>query len=47
LKNPAVTAAIVGIRSAQQAKGIAGAGDIDLAAAEITEIEHQLSPAAA
>jgi len=47
LKNPAVTAAIVGIRSPQQAKGIAGAADIDLTAAEIAEIEHQLTPTAA
>jgi aryl-alcohol dehydrogenase-like predicted oxidoreductase len=40
LKNPAVTSAIVGIRSAEQAQGIAGAADIDLTDADIVEIEN-------
>lgn len=44
LKNPAVTAAIVGIRSAQQAKGISGAADLKLTEAEIAEIESRLTP---
>jgi aryl-alcohol dehydrogenase-like predicted oxidoreductase len=39
LTNPVVTAAIVGIRSAQQAKGIAGAADLDLTDADVAEIE--------
>ena len=47
LKNPAVTAAIVGVRSAQQAKGIAGAADLDLSQAEIAEIEDRFVPEAA
>jgi aryl-alcohol dehydrogenase-like predicted oxidoreductase len=47
LKNPAVTAAIVGVRSAQQAKGIAGAADLELTEAEIAEIEDRLVPEAA
>jgi len=42
LKNPAVTGAIVGIRSAQQAQGIAGAADLELTDAEILEIEDRL-----
>jgi aryl-alcohol dehydrogenase-like predicted oxidoreductase len=43
LKNPAVTAAIVGIRSAQQAKGIAGAAKLELAPGEIAEIEERVA----
>ena len=47
LKNPAVTAAIVGIRSAEQAKGIAGAADVKLTLSEIAEIEtHRVQEAA-
>jgi aryl-alcohol dehydrogenase-like predicted oxidoreductase len=42
LKNPAVTAAIVGIRSPQQARGIAGAAELDLTPAEVTEIEDRI-----
>lgn len=47
LQNPAVTAAIVGIRSAKQAAGIAGAADIELTDADISEIENpaELQPA--
>jgi aryl-alcohol dehydrogenase-like predicted oxidoreductase len=44
LKNPAVTAAIVGMRSPQQARGIAGAADLELTQAEIREIEDRLVP---
>jgi aryl-alcohol dehydrogenase-like predicted oxidoreductase len=40
LKNPAVTAAIVGIRGADQVPGIAGALTFRLSAEEITEIER-------
>lgn len=47
LKNSAVTAAIVGIRSAQQAKGIAGAADLDLTGTDVAEIEGLLAPHAA
>ena len=42
LRHPAVTAAIVGVRSAQQVAGISGAGDLHLSAAEIGEIEGAL-----
>jgi aryl-alcohol dehydrogenase-like predicted oxidoreductase len=42
LKNPAVTAAIVGIRSPQQARGIAGGAELDLTPAEVTEIEDRI-----
>jgi aryl-alcohol dehydrogenase-like predicted oxidoreductase len=47
LANPAVTAAIVGVRSRQQAEGVVGAADIDLTPAEIAEIEDRLVPEAA
>ena len=47
LANPAVTAAIVGVRSRQQAEGVVGAADIELTTAEITEIEDRLVPEAA
>jgi aryl-alcohol dehydrogenase-like predicted oxidoreductase len=46
LKNPAVTGAIVGIRSAEQAKQNAGAADLDLAQSDIAEIESRLVPEA-
>ncbi len=42
LKNPAVTAAIVGVRSGQQVAGIAGAAELKLSAQEISEIEEAL-----
>lgn len=47
LRNPAVTGAIVGIRSAQQAIGIAGAADIKFDDDDISEIEHALTLQAA
>jgi aryl-alcohol dehydrogenase-like predicted oxidoreductase len=39
LKNPAVTAAIVGVRHPSQVEGVAGALDFRLAAGEVAEIE--------
>jgi len=42
LRHPAVTAAIVGVRSAQQVQGIAGAGDLRLSQGEVAEIEGAL-----
>jgi len=42
LRNPAVTGAIVGIRSAQQVRGIAGAGDIELSPQDVLQIEKGL-----
>ena len=39
LRNPAVTAAIVGMRSAEQAQGVLGAMDFRLSAEEAAEIE--------
>jgi len=39
LRNPAVTAAIVGARNAQQVEGNAGAADLRLTDEEIAEIE--------
>jgi aryl-alcohol dehydrogenase-like predicted oxidoreductase len=39
LQNPAVTAAIIGVRSAKQATGIAGAADIQLSARDVSDIE--------
>ena len=39
LRKPEVTAAIVGIRTAEQVKGIIGAGEFRLSADEIAEIE--------
>jgi aryl-alcohol dehydrogenase-like predicted oxidoreductase len=42
LSNPAVTGAIVGIRSAQQVSGIAGAADIQLSAEDVRKIERRL-----
>jgi aryl-alcohol dehydrogenase-like predicted oxidoreductase len=47
LSNPAVTGAIVGIRSAQQVIGIAGAADIQLSVEDVREIEHGLMSRAA
>lgn len=40
LKNPAITAAIVGSRSAKQIDGIVGAADLTLSTAEVSEIEQ-------
>jgi aryl-alcohol dehydrogenase-like predicted oxidoreductase len=42
LKNPAVTAAIAGVRSAQQAKGIVGAAGLELTSDEVGEIESRI-----
>jgi len=46
LRNPAVTGAIVGVRSASQARGVAGAADIELSAEDVAEIEQGLAAAA-
>jgi aryl-alcohol dehydrogenase-like predicted oxidoreductase len=43
LKNPAVTAAIVGVRRADQVEGVAGALDFRLSESEIAEIESSLN----
>ena len=43
LLNPAVTAAIVGVRSAHQVNGIAGAAEVKLNAANLREIEQGLT----
>jgi aryl-alcohol dehydrogenase-like predicted oxidoreductase len=47
LRNPAVTGAIVGVRSAQQANGIAGAADVTLSSDDLREIEQGLTRQAA
>lgn len=47
LRNPSVTAAIVGVRTAKQVRGIAGAAWLRLNAAEAAEIENFLRSAAA
>ena len=47
LRNPAVTGAIIGVRSAQQASGIAGAADVQLSADDILDIEQALARQAA
>jgi aryl-alcohol dehydrogenase-like predicted oxidoreductase len=47
LRNPAVTGAIVGVRSARQVSGIAGAADIELNAEDVREIERGLMARAA
>ena len=47
LRNPAVTAAIVGVRSSQQVSGIAGAADLELSPNDIFEIEQGLTRRAA
>jgi aryl-alcohol dehydrogenase-like predicted oxidoreductase len=46
LKNPAVTGAIVGIRSEAQVSGIAGAPDVKLSPDEVSQIEQTLTQAA-
>lgn len=43
LRNPAVTGAIVGVRSAQQVNGIAGAAEVRLNAEDMREIEQALT----
>jgi aryl-alcohol dehydrogenase-like predicted oxidoreductase len=43
LKHPAVTAAIVGIRNANQVEGIIGASDLKLSQSELNEIENAFS----
>jgi aryl-alcohol dehydrogenase-like predicted oxidoreductase len=43
LRNPAVTGAIVGVRSAQQVNGIVGAPDVELSPEDIREIEQALT----
>ena len=47
LTNPAVTAAIVGVRNAQQAQGVAGAANLALTQDEIVEITDDFVPEAA
>jgi aryl-alcohol dehydrogenase-like predicted oxidoreductase len=47
LRNPAVTGAIVGVRSAQQVSGVAGAADVKLSSDEMLEIEQVLALQAA
>ena len=42
LKNPAVTAAIVGVRNAQQANGNVGAASLELTSDELSEIEDRV-----
>ena len=42
LKNPAVTAAIVGVRNAQQAKGNVGAASLELTSDELAEIQDRV-----
>jgi aryl-alcohol dehydrogenase-like predicted oxidoreductase len=47
LRNPAVTGAIVGVRSAEQVSGIAGAADVYLSPFELLEIQQELTRQAA
>jgi aryl-alcohol dehydrogenase-like predicted oxidoreductase len=47
LRNPAVTGAIVGVRSPQQVSGIAGAPDVELSPNDMHEIEQVLALQAA
>jgi aryl-alcohol dehydrogenase-like predicted oxidoreductase len=47
LRNPAVTGAIVGVRTAKQVRGIMGAASLRLNDTEATEIAHGLARAAA
>ena len=47
LRHPAVTAAIVGMRSAKQTQGVIGAADFRLSADEVSEVEHFLHAPAA
>ena len=42
LRNPAVTGAIIGVRSAEQAKGIAGAAGVQLSTEDVSDIEKAL-----
>lgn len=42
LNNPAVTAAIVGVRNAKQVEGVAGALNFRLSSGEVTEVEKAL-----
>jgi len=46
LRHPAVTAAIVGMRSAKQVEGVIGAADFRLAAEEVREVEDFLQAGA-
>jgi aryl-alcohol dehydrogenase-like predicted oxidoreductase len=47
LRNPAVTAAITGVRTSGQVSGVAGAPDVHLRADEVAEIERGLTQKAA
>jgi aryl-alcohol dehydrogenase-like predicted oxidoreductase len=47
LRNPAVTGAIVGVRSAQQVDGVIGAADIQLNSNDLLEIEQSMTLQAA
>jgi aryl-alcohol dehydrogenase-like predicted oxidoreductase len=47
LRNPAVTGAIIGVRSAKQASGIAGAADLRLSADDMLELNQALKLQAA
>jgi aryl-alcohol dehydrogenase-like predicted oxidoreductase len=47
LRNPDVTAAIVGVRSAKQVRGVVGAAWLNLSATDAAEIEDSLRTAAA
>src|ERR1700693_2999058 len=47
LRNPAVTGAIIGVRSAQQVSGIAGAAEVKLSPNDILDIEQGLTRRAA
>ena len=47
LRNPAITGAIVGARSAKQVEGIVGAADLRLAAEDVAEIEGAAAAATA
>jgi len=43
LSNPAVTAAIVGVRNPRQVPGIVGAGDLQLSSRDLSILENALS----
>ena len=43
LRNPAVTGAIVGVRSARQVDGVIGAAEIDLNTNDLLEIEQVMA----
>ncbi len=47
LRNPTVTGAIVGVRSAQQARDVAGAADVHLSDHDVLDIEQALTRQAA